>query len=107
MSLVVRHKLIRFWTEIYGVFTLHALVAVTMRVFILFCIVYPCSCYYTIIVLLSRKSQEIARTMLLSCASQHALSHTCCAAEAGVNFLESFSPFRNSEQTSRSLKQIP
>ena len=90
-----------------ALFTTYTLVAVTKRIFILFCIFYPSVCYYAIVALLSRKSQEIARTMLLSCASQHALSHTCYPVETGANFLESFSPFRNSEQTSRSCETNP
>jgi hypothetical protein len=89
-----RHKLIHFCgRKSTALFTTHALVAVTNRVFILFRIVYPCGCYYAILALLSRKSQEIARTMLLFSASQHALSDTCYAVETGANFLESFSPF--------------
>ena len=45
--------------------------------------------------------------MLLSSASQHASSHACYAVETGANFLESFSPFRNSEQTPRSCETNP
>jgi len=78
-----------------------------MRVFILFSFVYRCSCYYAIVASLSRKSQEMTRTMFLSCASQHAPSHTYYAVEIGANFLESFSPFRNSKQISRSCETNP
>jgi hypothetical protein len=90
-----------------ALFTPYALVAVTMRVFILLCIVYSCSCCYAIVTLLSRKSQEMARTMPLSYVSQHALSHTCYAVETGANFLESLWPFRNSEQTFCSCETNP
>ena len=100
-TLVVRNKLFRFfsgcgvggggWKSTF-LFTTRALVAVTMRVFILFCIVYPCSCYYAIVASLSRKSQEMTRTMFLSSASQHAPSHTCYAVEKkGVKFLRKLS----------------
>lgn len=94
-TLLVRCKLILLWASNPRRCLHRTLLSQSQREFYLvpYCIVCPCSCYLAIVVLLSRKSQEVARTIVLSCASKLALSHTCYAVEAGGNFLESFSPF--------------